>query len=137
MPRYHFNTNTLLAGVRARVKWADVNDVKAEIERQVTALLGPKTDADLAQRPDKKKAKVCIFWAREEEREREGGGMCTKDMQAERITGRGILCQVTQANLFDCGGLHNVHIEKGILWSVTPCCLQLCVYIYASLCTCV
>lgn len=54
--RYHFPASMLLGQARAvhPVKWADVPAVKAEVDRQVEALLGPKTEADLV-RPDKKK----------------------------------------------------------------------------------
>jgi len=34
--------------VRESLKWADVAAVKAEVEAQVLALLGPKTEADVA-----------------------------------------------------------------------------------------
>ena len=39
------------------VKWAEQAALKTELERQVAALLGPKTEADLTV-PDKKKKKV-------------------------------------------------------------------------------
>ena len=41
------------------MKWAPAADLKQELDRQVAALLGPKTEADM-QKPDakKKKAKV-------------------------------------------------------------------------------
>ncbi|GAB4821823.1 hypothetical protein N2152v2_008869 [Parachlorella kessleri] len=55
--RYHLNPNTLLAAVRAKLKWADVAAAKQELEKQIEALLGPKTEADL-QKPDKKKKAV-------------------------------------------------------------------------------
>ena len=44
---------------KAEVKWAAAADLKQEVDRQIAALLGPKTEADM-QKPDvkKKKAKV-------------------------------------------------------------------------------
>jgi hypothetical protein len=56
--RYHFNTNLLLAPVTKALKWADGAAVRAELSGQVEALLGPKTEADLAPPEKKKKAKV-------------------------------------------------------------------------------
>ncbi|KAL4447374.1 hypothetical protein ABPG77_007407 [Micractinium sp. CCAP 211/92] len=58
--RYHCNLNILLGKMRAGgglIKWADVNALKAELEAQVAALLGPKTEADMAKPDKKKKAK--------------------------------------------------------------------------------
>ena len=52
--RYHCNLNILLGQVRTALKWADVGLARAEVEAQVAALLGPKTEADL-QPPEKKK----------------------------------------------------------------------------------
>lgn len=54
--RYHTNMNPLLGQVRARVKWADLGAARDELDAQVAALLGPKTEADLAP-PEKKKKK--------------------------------------------------------------------------------
>jgi glutaminyl-tRNA synthetase len=56
--RYHFNTNLLLAPVTKALKWADGAAVRAELAAQVEALLGPKTEADLAPPEKKKKPKV-------------------------------------------------------------------------------
>lgn len=56
MPRYHANTSLLLAAVKARLKWAEGAEIKRELDAQVGALLGPKTEADLVK-PDKKKVK--------------------------------------------------------------------------------
>ena len=55
--RYHFNVSQLLGHVRMELKWADVGAARAELEAQVAALLGPKTDADLAPPEKKKKPK--------------------------------------------------------------------------------
>jgi Glutaminyl-tRNA synthetase, non-specific RNA binding region part 2 len=44
--------------VRATLKWANVAAAKAEVDAQVEALLGPKTEADLKPAEKKKKAKV-------------------------------------------------------------------------------
>eukprot|EP00884_Botryococcus_braunii_P000839 jgi/Botrbrau1/10756/Bobra.180_2s0021.1 len=54
--RYHANLNILLGAVRGSLKWAEVADIKAELDSQVAQLLGPKTEADLVK-PDKKKGK--------------------------------------------------------------------------------
>jgi hypothetical protein len=59
--RYHFNTNLLLAPVTKSLKWADGAAVRAELATQVEALLGPKTEADLAPPEKKKKPKVRYF----------------------------------------------------------------------------
>ena len=53
--RYQAKPGPLLAGVKTRLKWADGAAVKAEIEAQLAAFLGPKTEADL--KPIDKKAK--------------------------------------------------------------------------------
>ena len=58
--RYHCNLNPLLGQVRGKLKWVDAAAAKAELERQVVVLLGPKTDADMGPPPErKKKAKGC------------------------------------------------------------------------------
>lgn len=57
--RYHYNTSPLIVSIRAgALKWADGALLNAELERQVTALLGPKTEADLAPKVKEKKKKV-------------------------------------------------------------------------------
>lgn len=56
--RYHFNTNLLLAPVTKALKWADGAAVRAELSFQVEALLGHKTEADLAPPEKKKKPKA-------------------------------------------------------------------------------
>eukprot|EP00873_Tetraselmis_striata_P027831 jgi/Tetstr1/448095/TSEL_035394.t1 len=56
--RYHYNTNILLGKARKDVKWAPVEAVKAEVARQVEALLGPKTAEDEKPREKKPKAKA-------------------------------------------------------------------------------
>lgn len=55
--RYQAKTGPLAAGVKKQLKWADGAAVKAEIEAQVAAFLGPKTAADLKplDKKDKKK----------------------------------------------------------------------------------
>ncbi|KAF6264766.1 tRNA synthetases class I, catalytic domain-containing protein [Scenedesmus sp. NREL 46B-D3] len=55
---YHFNTNLLLAPVTKALRWADGAAVRAELAAQVEALLGPKTEADLAPPEKKKKPKA-------------------------------------------------------------------------------
>ena len=54
--RYHLNTNLLLAGITKKLKWADGAKVREALAAAVEALLGPKTEADLAPPPPKKKA---------------------------------------------------------------------------------
>ena len=54
--RYHLNLNPLLGQVRAKLRWADAAAARAELDAQVAALLGPKTEADLAPPEKKKKA---------------------------------------------------------------------------------
>jgi glutaminyl-tRNA synthetase len=44
--RYHFPIPTLMATVRDTLKWADPKDVKDEVDAQILALLGPKTEED-------------------------------------------------------------------------------------------
>ena len=46
----------VICQVRTELKWAEVSAVKAEVEQQVSALLGPKTkeDAAAAAAPKKK-----------------------------------------------------------------------------------
>lgn len=46
--RYRYPIMSLLGGVRDKLKWADPKDVKEEVDAQILALLGPKTEADLA-----------------------------------------------------------------------------------------
>eukprot|EP01132_Coremiostelium_polycephalum_P010669 gene10669-13068_t len=60
--RYHFNINAGMATVRQSLMWAESKDIKEEIDAQVLALLGPKTEKDLAPPPKKAAPK-------EEERE--------------------------------------------------------------------
>jgi glutaminyl-tRNA synthetase len=55
--RYHCNLNILLGQVRAALKWADISLARAELDTQVVALLGPKTEEDLKP-PEKKKKRV-------------------------------------------------------------------------------
>lgn len=56
--RYHFNQNILLGQVTRGLKWADVALVRAELEAQISELLGPKTEADLKPIEKKKKTKA-------------------------------------------------------------------------------
>lgn len=56
--RYHANTNVLLAEIRGGLPWVDLAAAKAELERQVETLLGPKTEADCVKPEKKKKIKV-------------------------------------------------------------------------------
>lgn len=52
--RYHCNINILLGQVGKVLKWADGATVKAELELQVDAFLGPKTEDDLKPLEKKK-----------------------------------------------------------------------------------
>ena len=54
--RYHYNANPLLPKIKARLKFADGAAVKQELDKQITELLGPKTEADMVK-PDKKAKK--------------------------------------------------------------------------------
>lgn len=56
--RYHFNTGQILARVRKELKFADGKQLKSELDVQLLALLGPKTDKDLAPKAKKEKAPV-------------------------------------------------------------------------------
>ncbi|GIL78897.1 hypothetical protein Vretimale_110 [Volvox reticuliferus] len=56
--RYRVNMNVLLGGVTRKLKWADGAAVRSTLEAAVEALLGPKTEADLAPPEPKKKAKT-------------------------------------------------------------------------------
>lgn len=51
--RYHFNQGILITEARKVLKFADGKLVKAEVDKQVLELLGPKTEADSAK-PGKK-----------------------------------------------------------------------------------
>ncbi|CAI5464953.1 unnamed protein product [Closterium sp. Yama58-4] len=55
--RYRFNVGLILAKVRALQPWADGKLAKEEVDAQVLAVLGPKTDADEAKPAKKKKEK--------------------------------------------------------------------------------
>ena len=55
--RHRTNRNMLLAKVMLKQPWADGPSVKAELDRQVDALLGPKTEADDQPLPKAKPAK--------------------------------------------------------------------------------
>jgi len=44
--RYRFNSGPLMGMIRKELKWADGKLVKAEIESQIAAILGSKTDED-------------------------------------------------------------------------------------------
>lgn len=50
------SAGVLLGKIRPKIKWADVEAVKAELQAQLDAILGGMTAADL-QPPDKKKKK--------------------------------------------------------------------------------
>ena len=52
----------LLGKVRPRIKWADVEAVKVELQAQLDLLLGGITEEDLRE-PDKKKKKKVLFLA--------------------------------------------------------------------------
>eukprot|EP00123_Amoebidium_parasiticum_P016475 comp23445_c1_seq1/m.39113 comp23445_c1_seq1/g.39113 ORF comp23445_c1_seq1/g.39113 comp23445_c1_seq1/m.39113 type:complete len:787 (-) comp23445_c1_seq1:505-2865(-) len=54
--RYHYPLGSLLTSVRAQLKWADPRLVKEEVDAQVLALLGPKTEAD-TKKPKEAKPK--------------------------------------------------------------------------------
>ena len=54
--RYHCNLSILLGQITRSLKWADGAAVRAVLEAEVEALLGPKTEADL--KPPEKKPKV-------------------------------------------------------------------------------
>ena len=49
----------VLVQVRGAVKWAAAEDLQVELDRQVEAFLGPKTEDDLLTPDKKKKKKVC------------------------------------------------------------------------------
>jgi Glutaminyl-tRNA synthetase, non-specific RNA binding region part 2 len=48
--------------VRTELKWAEVSAVKAEVEQQVAALLGPKTEEDAAAAAAPKKKVRSLSW---------------------------------------------------------------------------
>lgn len=54
--RYRFNTGVLLGEVRETLKWADGKVAKTILDAEMTKILGPKTEADLAKPEKKKKA---------------------------------------------------------------------------------
>ncbi|MEW5320129.1 MAG: hypothetical protein WDW38_011226 [Sanguina aurantia] len=54
--RYHLNTSIMLGQIGRSLKWADGQAMRAEMDSQVEALLGPKTEADLLPREKPKKA---------------------------------------------------------------------------------
>ena len=61
--RHRTNRNMLLAKVMAKQPWADGPSVKSELDRQVDAVLGPKTEADERPLPKAKPAKkVQALW---------------------------------------------------------------------------
>ena len=61
--RHRTNRNMLLAKVMAKQPWADGPSVKSELDRQVDAVLGPKTEADERPLPKAKPAKkVWALW---------------------------------------------------------------------------
>lgn len=53
--RYRFNVGKILQDVRSQLPWADGKAVKSEVDAQMVALLGTKTEADLAPPPTKVK----------------------------------------------------------------------------------
>lgn len=55
--RYHFNFNVILGQVKAKLKWADGSFAKSQVDQQIEALLGPKTEEDLAPVDKKRKKK--------------------------------------------------------------------------------
>lgn len=89
---------------RERVKWAEVAAVKAELDSQVAALLGPKTEADVAAAAAPKK-KVIAFLARARGARRAlGPPLCDVSKgtleSAARVGWRWAACPTT------CGVLH-------------------------------
>jgi hypothetical protein len=54
----HSVQRAAICQVRSELKWAEVSAVKAEVEQQVAALLGPRTEEDAAAAAAPKK-KVC------------------------------------------------------------------------------
>eukprot|EP01133_Synstelium_polycarpum_P012925 gene12925-15182_t len=68
--RYRINIGVYLANVRETLKWADGKDIKEEMDAQMLAVLGPKTEADLAppaKAPAKPVAKAATAVAAPEE----------------------------------------------------------------------
>lgn len=55
--RYHCNTNIFLAKIKGILPWGDAKVMGAILTEEIEALLGPKTEADLAPPPKKKKEK--------------------------------------------------------------------------------
>jgi len=56
--RYRMNVGILLAAIREKQPWADGKAAKVEFDKQLLAMLGPKTEADLAKPAKEKKAKA-------------------------------------------------------------------------------
>lgn len=56
--RYHCNLSILLGQITRTLKWADGSAVRAVLEAEVEALLGPKTEEDLKPPEKKPKAKA-------------------------------------------------------------------------------
>ncbi|XP_063222065.1 probable glutamine--tRNA ligase isoform X2 [Bacillus rossius redtenbacheri] len=52
--RYRFNTGLIMQDVRNKLKWANGKAIKSEVDLQIWDLLGPKTEADLAPKQEKK-----------------------------------------------------------------------------------
>eukprot|EP01060_Flectonema_neradi_P033257 TRINITY_DN5526_c0_g1_i1.p1 TRINITY_DN5526_c0_g1~~TRINITY_DN5526_c0_g1_i1.p1 ORF type:complete len:673 (+),score=184.31 TRINITY_DN5526_c0_g1_i1:51-2069(+) len=57
--RYAFNRGRFLGDLRKdpALKWADGESIKTEVDKQIDAMLGPKTEADIAATEKKKPAK--------------------------------------------------------------------------------
>jgi len=51
----------LLGKIRPKIKWADVEAVKAELQKQLDGILGGVTEEDLRE-PEKKKKKKVRGW---------------------------------------------------------------------------
>lgn len=59
--RYKFNSGPLMQKVRAKLPWADGKAVKNEVDIQIAALLGPKTEIDTAPvQKNEKKTKAAV-----------------------------------------------------------------------------
>ena len=67
----------IMAEVRESLKWADGSAIKAELETQLVAVLGPKTEADLAKPKKDKKKKD-----KKDKKDKKGGAKSNEDAAA-------------------------------------------------------
>lgn len=83
--RYRFNVGTLMTETRSIQKWADGKLVKAEMDAQIAALLGPKTEQDLNPSKEPAKEKKAAEKPKETKKEEENINASFMELAGEAL----------------------------------------------------